>query len=115
MSELYRVYDDKWAQDRAMKEKESVVDKSEEFQAVTGILDEIHTLLDHLEITTGPAAEFLLQEMAKVVFGSNQHARAGLGLDETLKICMMIFDGEKDLEYSPRLVCMARDPFRRQC
>lgn len=38
--------------------------------------------------------KYLTQQMANVVFGSNNIERVGLGLDETIRLCEAIFHDE---------------------
>ncbi|KAF8852592.1 Fic-domain-containing protein [Acephala macrosclerotiorum] len=46
--------------------------------------------------------QIIFDQMAKAVFGANNLERIGLGLDETIKLCMAVFNGEENLEYSDR-------------
>lgn len=50
-----------------------------------------------------------MEEMAKVVHGSNEKSRKGLGLDETMEYCRMVFEGVTGLEYSERYVTIDRE------
>ncbi|KAK3369622.1 fic/DOC family protein [Lasiosphaeria ovina] len=65
-------------------------------------MDEVGELIQSLQNGTESVAEILLREMAAVVYGSNTKARRGLGLDETLKLCMLVFSGQLDIDYSDR-------------
>lgn len=67
---------------------------------VSAFLQEVEAVSNGTE----SAAEMLLQEMAAVVYGSNTKARRGLGLDETLKLCMPVFSGQLDIDYNDRYV-----------
>ncbi|CZT07366.1 uncharacterized protein RCO7_07328 [Rhynchosporium graminicola] len=40
--------------------------------------------------------------MARAVFGSNSIGRLGLGLDETMRLCIAIFQGSEVLDYNER-------------
>ncbi|KAK1720145.1 fido domain-containing protein, partial [Colletotrichum acutatum] len=44
-------------------------------------------------------ASFLLQQMAEAIYSSNVKSRKGLGLDITMKLCMMIFEGKAGVEH----------------
>lgn len=48
--------------------------------------------------------KLITNEMAEVVFGSNRFERLGLNLDETLRLCMLVFSGEEGLENVERYV-----------
>ena len=78
MSNLYRQHGDNWAHDSSVEDLP--VDRIDNFPLISN----------------------LMEEMAKVVHGSNEKARKGLGLDETLKYCRMVFEGVTGLEYSER-------------
>lgn len=104
MSDLYRMYGDNWATTPSLKEKDTILRPTGEFKAVQNILDELHQLIDNVKLGKDAVADFLMREMAHVVYGSNNEARKILGLDETLKICQAIFEGHKDVEYSPRSI-----------
>jgi hypothetical protein len=58
----------------------------------------VFCIQDHKE----KLANMLIEEMARIVYGSNEKARKGLGLEETLSYCRMIFEGVEELEYSDR-------------
>lgn len=45
----------------------------------------------------------MLREMGEVIYGSNWKGRQALNLDETLRICLAIFEGT-EVEYTERLV-----------
>lgn len=74
-----------------------------EFGVVTGIMAEIQELM-----ATSPkhgadaAADYLVQDMAAAVCGSNKKARKGVGLDETIALCVAIFEVKPPAEYSDR-------------
>jgi hypothetical protein len=75
-----------------------------EFKAASAIMDEVGELIESLQSGTESVAEILLQEMVAVVYGSNTKVCRGLGLDETLKLCMLVFLGKLDLDYDDRYV-----------
>lgn len=100
MSDLYRVYGDNWAMDP--KVEDQPVDVSEHFSVVTRIMDEIKEILGKAKHGWDDIASFLLQQMAEAVYSSNVKSRKGLGLDITLKLCMMIFEGNAGVEYTER-------------
>lgn len=99
MSDLYRILGDNWAQ---TNDKDEPADVSAEFADASKLMDEVHHLCKLLEGSGDTVADEMVRSMAEVVYGSNHKARKGLGLDETLKICMAIFNGEKEVEYSER-------------
>lgn len=102
MSQEYRIYDDRWRSDRSVTDKPA--DVSGSFDATESIMTEIAEMLKSRQASQDDVEAIMLQEMAKSVFGSNNLARKGLGLDETYKMCMAIFKGEEGLEYIDRLV-----------
>lgn len=100
MSQDYRFYDDRWRVDKNVKDE--MHDVSATFAAAEGMMKDISDMLK------GPISEtdmeaVMLEEMAAAVFASNQRARVGLDLDETLKICLQVFRGEV-YQYSERYV-----------
>lgn len=99
MSDLYRLYDDKWASTDSI---DKPADVSADFSVVSSLMDDVHQLCQAAKSSGDAVADVLIRSMAEVVYGSNFKARKGLGLDETLKICMAIFDGEKGVEYTER-------------
>ena len=48
--------------------------------------------------------KFITNELAEVVFGSNQFERVGVDLDEILQLCLFVFSGEGVLENVDRYV-----------
>jgi hypothetical protein len=74
----------------------------EEFDAASAIMDEVGQLIQSIQDGTSSVADILLRDMAAVVYGSNAKARRGLGLDETLQLCMLIFSGQIEIEYAAR-------------
>lgn len=103
MSDLYRIHGDNWAYTQA---KDEPSDMSAEFSDASKLMDEVHHLCKLLEGSGDMVADEMINSMAEVVYGSNYKARKGLGLDETLKICMAIFNGEEDVEYCERYGCL---------
>ncbi|KAJ0310920.1 hypothetical protein COL516b_001620 [Colletotrichum fioriniae] len=65
-------------------------------------MDEIKEILGKAKHGWDDIASFLLQQMAEAVYSSNVKSRKGLGLDITLKLCMMIFEGNAGVEYTER-------------
>ena len=102
MSEEYRIYDDRWRSDRSVTDEPADVSKS--FDATQSIMSEISELFKSRQASQVDMEAVMLQEMANSVFGSNNLARKGVGLDETYTMCMAIFRGEEGLEYVDRLV-----------
>jgi prophage maintenance system killer protein len=106
MSTLYRDSSDNWSRDSSVVD--TPLDVSEDFKEVSSLMDDLHSFALKLQIHRETLADMLLDEMAKVVHGSNQKARKGLGLDETLKICYQIFSGAEGVEFTERY-----DPWHR--
>ena len=107
MSREYRFYDDRWRIDKSVPDQPH--DVSDRFNAARAIMDDIAKLLAG-PISQGVLETVVLEEMATAVFTSNRHAKTGLDLDETLKICMQVFKGEV-YEYSERYnryICKVR-------
>jgi hypothetical protein len=102
MSEDYRIYDDRWRSDRTVTDEPAGMSGS--FDATESIMSEISEMVKARQASQDDMEAVMLQEMAKSVFGSNNLARKGLGLDETYKMCMAIFKGEEGLDYVDRLV-----------
>jgi hypothetical protein len=99
MSNEYRFYDDQWRIDRSVKDEP--LDVSVRFRATEGIMKEIADMLEEGPESASVLEDVMLNEMAAAVFASNERAKCGLELDETLKICLQIFRGEV-VEYSER-------------
>ncbi|KAF2635386.1 hypothetical protein P280DRAFT_523114 [Massarina eburnea CBS 473.64] len=72
MSDLYRIHDDKWRTDSTVKD--SPTDMSVEFKAVAGVMSEIHHFAHTMQESKTIVADFLVKEMAQVVYGSNAKA-----------------------------------------
>lgn len=96
MSENYRVYDDRWRSDRSVTDEPA--DVSESFDASQSIMSELSEMLKSRQASQDDTEAVMLQEMAKSVFGSNNLAPKGMGLDETYTMCMAIFRGGEDLQ-----------------
>lgn len=79
-------------------------DVRDEFGVVTEIMAEIQTLVGASKLGGDAISEVLLRDKAAAVYGSNCKARKGLGLDETITLCMAIFEGKTGVEYSERYV-----------
>ncbi|XMA10342.1 hypothetical protein WAI453_003133 [Rhynchosporium graminicola] len=94
MDENYREY-------RRGQEKVDVV-----FERSAAVIEELKATFQnddygmHLE----SYVEFTADSMAHLVFGSNMQERAGMGLDETIKLCREVFEGKNidPTEISPR-------------
>jgi hypothetical protein len=82
--------------------KDEPADRSEDFGIVQVMMDEIHNHVNMLQENRNRLAGVMMEEMANVIYGSNQKARKGLGLDETHKICHAIFEGDGGIEYRER-------------
>jgi hypothetical protein len=67
-------------------------------------MTEIRSILKSSEDSGEDTETVMFDEMAKAVYGSNNIARLGLGLDETPRLCIAIFQGAEDLEYTDRQV-----------
>lgn len=100
MSDLYRVYGDNWASSPTVVD--TPADVQDEFGVVTEIMAEIQKLISTSEFGGDAVSELVLRDMAAVVYGSNWKARKGLGLDETITLCMAIFEGKSGVEYNER-------------
>ena len=100
MSQDYRIYDDRWRLDKAVKDEP--VDVSAEFEASQGIMTEIAGMLNSQQILPKNMEKIITEEMAKVVFGSNKIERLGLGLDETFRLCLAVFEGDEELGTAER-------------
>lgn len=101
MSDLYRVYADGWSSATPGTADEPA-DMTDEFGVMTEVVAEIQLLLRSSDAAADMASDFLLQAMADTVYGSNKKARKGLGLDETIALCMAVLEGQVDIEYSDR-------------
>jgi hypothetical protein len=95
-SREYRDYPDRWRLDRCSDEP---FDISALFQETDDKRSEIsQTLSGGNESESLEAMEQMLYcEIARAIHGSNFIERAGLGLDETQKICCVIFRGGQRL------------------
>lgn len=100
MSDLYRVHGDNWTNDTSVQDIPA--DVTPEFKAVSQIMSEIRHFVFSIQDRKDKLANMLIEEMARIVYGSNEKARKGLGLEETLRYCRMIFEGVEELEYSDR-------------
>ncbi|KAL8657911.1 MAG: hypothetical protein Q9202_007646 [Teloschistes flavicans] len=95
MSGDYRYYDDRWRIDPSVKDES--LDLSSEFGSSEAIMHEITQVLTVQPTTRQDLERHLTNEMAEVVFGSNQFNRLGADLDETLRLCLLVFSGAGDL------------------
>ncbi len=68
----------------------------EQFDEALQYLDEIHSIRqDDFEKTTEIMSQCIQEDMKLVIFGSNMIERAGLALDETLRLVDAIFKGQE--------------------
>ena len=102
MSPNYRTFDDRWRVDRTVKDEP--VDVSLTFDASRNMMDEIAQVIISRPTVRQDTEKLITNEMAEVVFGSNQLERLGLDLDETLRLCMLVFSGEEGLQHVERYV-----------
>ena len=100
VSNDYRVYPDRWRTDPGVMDEPA--DVRESWRAVEEIVDEIGSMLAVGRITGEDMEAAMLEQMAQAVFVSKKIERLGLGLDETMKMCMEVFYGGNDLEYTER-------------
>lgn len=103
MSRDYRQPSDTWAKDP--KVKDILLDKSADFEEVQVIMDDIFEHCENLQEYKEDAADFMVEEMIKMVYGSSRKAKrcSEMSLDETLKLCKQIFAGDA-VEYNERYV-----------
>lgn len=85
MSDLYRFYGDTWAYDKS-------VQVPAEFAEVSTMMDVVHQLCESLDSSGDIVADVMLREMGEAIYGSNWKGRQALNLDETLRICLAIFE-----------------------
>ena len=102
MSSNYRIYDDRWRVDPTVKDEP--LDVSSTFDVTRNMMDEIAQAILFRPTIRQNMEKLITNEMAEVVFGSNQFERLGLNLDETLRLCMLVFLGEEGLENVERYV-----------
>ena len=102
MSPNYRIYDDRWRVDRAIKDES--VDVSSTFDASRNMMEEIAQVINSRPAGRQDMEKLTTNEMAEVVFGSNQFERLGVDLDETLRLCLLVFLGQEGLENVERYV-----------
>lgn len=104
MSPNYRIYDDRWRVDKTIKDEP--LDVSSNFDVSRSLMDEIAQAIDLRPTGRQDMEDLIAKDMANVVFGSNQIERLGVDLDETLRLCLLVFSGKEGLENVDRLVCM---------
>ena len=102
MSEDYRVYDDHWQTDPRMQDE--LTDVSTAFNVSQNMMNEIATMLEARPTSRVDMERLITNEMAEVVFGSNQFKRLGVDLAETLRLCLMFFEGSDGLRNVERYV-----------
>lgn len=62
------------------------------------MMDEIARAINSYPTGRHDMEKFITDEVAEVVFGSNQFERLGVDLDETLRLCLLVFSGQEGLE-----------------
>ncbi|CZS93170.1 uncharacterized protein RAG0_03570 [Rhynchosporium agropyri] len=91
---------------RIHKETCPTVDKpadvSTSFQATQEIISEISEMMKSRDFGANDMEVVMFEEMAREVFGSNSIDRLGLGLNETMRLCIAIFQGSEGLDYNER-------------
>lgn len=100
MSQDYRFYDDRWQSDRSVEDEP--LDMSAEFEASQEIMAEIAAMISSQGILPNDIEKLISVEMTKVALGSNKIERLGLGLDETFRLCLAVFEGGQELEIMDR-------------
>lgn len=100
ISDLYREVGDGWASGVTLSDV--TADMKEEFDAVSAIMDEVGQLIRRSKMAPARSRISFFATWQQIVYGSNTKARRGLGLDETLKLCMLIFSGQVEIEYDER-------------
>ena len=96
MSADYRIYDDRWRADRRVKDQSA--DMSSEFNVSSDLMAEIAHVIESRPAGRQDMENLITKEMAEVVYGSNQFERLGVDLDETIRLCLLIFEGKEGLE-----------------
>ena len=71
-------------------------------------MDEISRVINSRPASRLDMEKLVIIGMAEVVFGSNQFERLGVDLDETLRLCLLVFSGEKGLKNVDRYVDLCR-------
>ncbi|PVH87059.1 Fic-domain-containing protein [Cadophora sp. DSE1049] len=65
------------------------------FKRSAAIIEEIRDVLaSEEEDLVNVYADFTVESMAHLIFGSNMQEKAGMGLDQTIKLCHRVFAGE---------------------
>ena len=106
MSPDYRIYDDRWRVKPSVKDEP--VDVSPSFDVIHNLMEEIAQAINARPAGPQDLERLITNEMAEVVFGSNQIERLGLDLDETLRLCLLVFAGEEGLENVERYSNLGR-------
>ena len=102
MSPDYRIYDDRWRVDASVRDEP--VDVSSSFDLTRNVMDEIAQAINMRPTGRQDMDKLITAEMAQVVFGSNQIERLGTDLDETVRLCLLVFAGEEGLKNVDRHV-----------
>lgn len=101
MSSDYHKPNDKWGKTPSLVD--APLHKTEDFEVVKSIMDDIFEHCEKLQEYKDQVADFMVEEMVKMVYGSSRKAKRckEMSLDETLKLCKQIFAGEA-VEFSER-------------
>lgn len=65
---------------------------------------EISSIIYQQDIPSSEVEKLVTTEMAKAVFGSNNINRLGVGLDKTMRLCLVVFEGGNDIDIPNRYV-----------
>ena len=102
MSPDYRIYDDRWRVDASVRDEPA--DVSSSFDLTRNVMDEIPQAINMRPTGRQDMDKLITAEMAQAVFGSNQIERLGTDLDETVRLCLLVFAGEEGLKNVDRHV-----------
>lgn len=102
MSPDYRIYDDRWRVDASVRDEPA--DVSSSFDLTRNVMDEIAQAINMRPTGRQDMDKLITAEMAQAVFGSNQIERLGTDLDETVRLCPLVFAGEEGLKNVDRHV-----------
>ena len=103
MSPNHRIYDDRWRTDRKVLDEPA--DLSSTFHVQKDMMDEIARIVNSFGAGPQNMEKLITKEMAEVVYGSNHIERLGVGLDETLRLCLLVFSDEEGWGAVDRYVC----------
>ncbi|KAF7900218.1 uncharacterized protein EAF01_007520 [Botrytis porri] len=102
MSNEYRVYPDNWRNDITVKDESA--DVSAAFDTNRAFIEDISSIMRSKTATADQMEDQMQEEMVKVIFGSNNIERVGLGYDETFRLCLAVFRGECITPYPARSI-----------